>query len=234
MANRCRFGTMDTYEDALRDAYLEKLYDEFGPEWAKDHITELNAEAIRAFTNERMQSYYLKHPNLAQAAVGMMKEMTDLIKDHPVAALLFATSSIEITIRDLLVKPMLSGLVHNETVAQLVVGLAPREIGSDGFKGLLFGMLKKVADVDLATHRRDGSNRMLWEEYRELQAERNKLIHSGISPSRQALAVFDSVALEFLNVIFPRVLHKLGIQITGYLMIGRDREVENGESDSPE
>ena len=221
-----------TYEDAQADAYLEKLYNEFGPEWAEEHTAELNAQAIQAFTSERLQSYYLNHPDMAKTALGMVREMTNLLKEHRIAALLFAASAVEITIKHLLVKPMLSGLVHNETVAEIVMGLTPREVGSESFKVLLFGVLKKVAGIDLATYRRNGSNRTLWDESQQLYRERNKLIHGGASPSSEALESFDSIATEFLNVVFPKVLRNLGLQVTGYLMITTDSEIRDEESDS--
>ena len=181
-----------------------------------------------------MQSYYLNHPDMAKTALGMISEMNALLKEHRVAALLFAASAIEITIKHLLVKPMLNGLVHNEPVAELVVRLTPREVGSDGFKDLLFGVLNKVAGVDLVTYKRGGSNRTLWEECKQLRNERSKLIHDGVSPSAETLAFFDSVAIEFLNVIFPKVLRNLGLVVTGYLMITTDSECREVESDSLE
>jgi hypothetical protein len=45
-----------TYEDAQEYAYHEKLYNEFGPQWAQEQLVELNAQAIEAFTNDRLQS----------------------------------------------------------------------------------------------------------------------------------------------------------------------------------
>ena len=223
-----------TYEDAQADAYYEKLYNELGPEWAEEHASELNTQAIHDFTNERLQSYYLKHPDMAGAALAMMGEMGGLIGGHRIAALLFATSAVEITIKHLLLKPILNGLVHNERVADLVMGLAPRETGSDGFKALLFGVLNKVAGVDLATYRRSGSNRTVWDEWKQLQKERNNLIHDGSAPSAETLAFFDSVATEFLNVIFPKVLRRLGLEVTGYLMIAVGSESLEDEKDSLE
>ncbi len=223
-----------TDEDAQADAYYEKLYNELGPEWAEEHASELNTQAIQNFTNERLQSYYLKHPDMAGAALAMMGEMGSLAGGHRIAALLFATSAAEITIKRLLVTPMLNGLVHNETVADLVMGIMPRETGSEGFKTLLFGVLNKVAGVDLATYRRSGSNRTLWDEWKQLQRERNNLIHDGTAPSAETLTFFDSVAAEFLNVIFPKVLRKLGLEVTGYLMIAVGSECLEDETDSLE
>ena len=72
-----------------------------------------------------------------------------------------SASAVEITIRHLLVKPILNGLVHNEAVADVVMALAPWQTGSEGFKALLFGVLNKVADVDLTTYKRAGACRTL-------------------------------------------------------------------------
>jgi len=44
---------------------------------------------------------------------------------------------------------------------------------------------------------------------------------------RETLTFFDSVAIEFLNVIFPRVLRNLGLDATGYLMIRREDKTDN-------
>jgi hypothetical protein len=112
-----------------------------------------------------------------------------------------------------------NGLVHNEAVADVVMALTPGQTGSEAFKSLLFGILNKVADLDLATYKRVASNRVLWDEWKQLQKERNDLIHDGASPSSEALGFFEAVATEFLNVVFPKALASLGLKVSGYLMI---------------
>ena len=215
-----------TQEDADREQFYESMYNEFGPQWADEHADELYRkhydDAVKEFTAERLQSYYLKHPDMAKAAIGMMEESTALHPKHPNAALLFAASAVEITIKHLLVKPIVNGLVHNEAVADVVVSMTPVQTGSEGFKKLLFGILKKVADVDLASHKRAGSNRTLWDEWMQLQKARNDLIHDGIPPSADTLGLSSAVGVEFLTVIFPSVLATLGLKVSGYLMIGAD------------
>jgi hypothetical protein len=156
---------------------------------------------------------------MAKTAIGMMEEANALSQKHPNAALLFAASAVEITIKHLLVKPIVNGLVHNEAVADVVMALTPDQTGSTGFKNLLFGVLNKVAGVDLATHKRNGSNRTLWDEWMQLRKDRNDLIHDGVPPSSDALRFFEAVAVEFLNVVFPKVLATLDLKVNGYLMI---------------
>jgi hypothetical protein len=207
-----------THEEAAYDEYLTRLYNEYGPEWAQEHELELYqkhyAQAIQAFTTDRLQSYYLNHCDMAAPVIQMMMEMELLTSQHRAAALLFAASSIEITIKHLLVRPILSGLVHNEAVADIVTTLTPRETGSDGFRDLLVGVLHKVAGIDLTTYQRPGSNRKLWDEWKQLRAERNRLIHDGVPPSQDTLAFFEAVAVQFVNVLFPNVLRNLGLFIT--------------------
>jgi hypothetical protein len=210
-------------EDAELEEIYDSMYQKFGPQWAEDHAEELYrqhyADAIKEFTAQRLQSYYLRHPDMAKTAIGMIEEASALGKGHPNAALLFAASAVEITIKHLLVKPIVNGLVHNEAVADLVMATVPAQTGSDGFKSLLFGVLRKVADVDLATYKRPGTRETLWDEWKQLQRDRNHLIHEGASPSIEAIASFEAVAFEFLNVLFPRVLGTLGLKVSGYLLI---------------
>src|SRR5262245_37086737 len=112
----CLDDTRGDYEAEVGARYLK----EFGHELDKEHYE----QAIKEFTAERLQSYYLKHPDMAKTAIGMLEEATSLHKKHPNAAVVFAVSAIEITIKYLLMKPILNGLVHNEAVADLVVAMA--------------------------------------------------------------------------------------------------------------
>jgi len=219
----------DTYEDAQADDYLNELYNRFGPEWADEHRAELNDQAIQAFKSERLQSYYLAHPDIARAPLTMMVKMEALLSVDRPAALVFAVSAIEITIKHVLVKPILSGLVHDEAVADLLMDLVPRDVRSKPFRQITFGTLKKVVGVDLVDYRRKGATKTLWEEYTQLLEERNRFIHSGALPSSETLAIFDLVAIEFLKTLFPKTLETLGLHVTGTLLIAEDSGVDDEE-----
>src|SRR4051812_27210473 len=55
-----------------QDEFYDRLYKEFGPQWVDEHADELYRQhyddAVREFTTERLQSYYVMHPDLAQPA----------------------------------------------------------------------------------------------------------------------------------------------------------------------
>jgi hypothetical protein len=50
------------------------MYNEFGPQWADEHAEELYCrhydDAVKELTAERLQSYYLRHPDMATTAIG--------------------------------------------------------------------------------------------------------------------------------------------------------------------
>lgn len=200
----------------------EQAYEDFVKQILKDHGDELfdehYHEAVQQFTDERLKSYYLKNPALARPAIEMFDEAVELKQGHPKAAFLFFMIATEITVNQLLVRPIVNGLVHNEAVADIVVKLTPYT-GSENFKDLFFDILSKLVGIDMTKYRRDGSKLSLWNEWRGLQKERNILVHSGAKPSAEGLKLVEDVALELLNVLYPMVLGKLGLKVNGYLLI---------------
>src|SRR5437016_11002375 len=105
--------SMEPWE-AEEEAALQNLYNEFGPEWAAEHRDELFQQAVREFTADRLKSYYVAQPRLALPALDSLKESQSLLASHPKAALVFAMTAIEVTIKTVLLKPIVFGLVHTE------------------------------------------------------------------------------------------------------------------------
>lgn len=90
----------DDWEDEARweaeqEAAAEEHFEKQGREWVRDNAAELAREffednyeeAVRVFTSERLQSYYVKHPNLAVPALEALNYARTLISTHSRAAL---------------------------------------------------------------------------------------------------------------------------------------------------
>jgi len=81
-------------EEAAEEAFHGRLYNELGPQWAEDHAfgpyEDHYKEAIKEFTAERLKSYYVAHPNLAEAALNSLMYADSLMASHPKGALVFA------------------------------------------------------------------------------------------------------------------------------------------------
>jgi hypothetical protein len=206
-----------TREDAEREAAYDRLYNEIGPQWMEDHGQELYQEhydeAVKEFTAERLKSYYVAHPDLAQPAVGSLAEATVLLQSHPRASLVIATTAMELAVKVVLLQPIVFGLVHNEGLAGFITELATKHTGMERFQNLLTAILAQFGGVDLKSFTRLNSTKTLWKEIDEVQRVRNAAIHRGETVSASAANLAVAVATTLLNEIFPQVLRKLELHL---------------------
>ena len=101
-----------TEEEARYEQAMEELYEEH------------SKQAIEEFTAERLQSFYLNKPLLAKPSFDALVESRSLLRSHPTAALVFAASATEVSLKEVLLKPVVYGLVHSESAAGLIAELA--------------------------------------------------------------------------------------------------------------
>src|SRR5258706_1301538 len=144
-----------TFEDAMRDEAYEAMSRELYPEHRN--------QAIEEFTSERLQSYYLKNPDVAVHGVGSYKEAQSLLEHgHPSACVVFAVTSIEQSLKAALLKPVVFGLIRMESLAALIVDVAMDQNGGlDRYRKLLAGLFKDLAGIDVSAVRREGSQKPL-------------------------------------------------------------------------
>ena len=212
----------DDYDDG-GEAYYDELYKRIGPEWARDHSEELfkehYADAVSEFTSERLQSYYLADPTLAEPARKSLLYAQSLLASFPQAALVFAVTATELAVKTVLLKPIISGLVHTEELASLVAELTTHHTGMGRFQNLLTEILTQFGGVQLMTFKRTGSTKTLWEEMSEVQNARNAVTHKGETSDSGKAALAISVATTLLNEIFPQVLKNLGLYLDASMTV---------------
>lgn len=205
--------------EAAMEAAAEEHFEEQAREWAHDNAAELAREffednyeeAVRVFTSERLQSFYVKNPDLALPASDALDYARTLMPAHPRAALVFATTSTELVIKNVLLKPLISGLVHLEDLALLVGEQSTNQTGLDRFQKLLAGIISEFSSFELSTLKRPSSKQTLWEEIQTVQQARNGVIHRGESFGEELATRSIEIADTLLNVVFPDVLKKLGL-----------------------
>ncbi len=187
--------------DYACDAYMGDLY----AEHAK--------EAIEEFTDERLQSYYLDNKLLAKPALDVLAEARNLITLNATASFIFAAIAMEVGLKATLLKPIVYGLVHTESVAALITDLTISHMGMDRYRRLLSHVLQEQGGVDLDSFKRFGSNKTLWEEIKEVQKIRNLIMHKAESTSDTNAKLALGVASEILEAIFPDVIKKIGFHL---------------------
>ncbi len=191
-----------SWEEAAYEEGMEALYAEFKP------------QAIEEFKDDRLQSYYVANPNLAEAPKRFLAMARQLIPQSPTASFIFSAIAVEVGLKVVLLKPVVHGLVHSESIAEMIADMVVVSTRFDNkFRSLLFRILSEYGSIDLAQYKRPGSLRPLWEEIREIQEQRNKIMHRaddvGDGESQKAI----SVASAVLDELFPSLIKKLGLHL---------------------
>lgn len=203
---------MTTWEEFLNDA----AYDDY---LEKRHLEEIAEEGVDAFSRERLQAYYRQHPTVAQAALSALHTAEVLVDLSASASLVFAAVSLELTIKDAILHPLVYGLVNNEAVAGFVAQYAVGRGGAGRFDRLLLQLLNELADVDLSTYRRDGQTLNLWEEVLRVTRLRNQILHSGQDATRDEAMTALAVSRTLLLGVFPAVIQALDMTTNGDLEV---------------
>jgi hypothetical protein len=201
----------------------EARYDQ----WLVELQSEHSNEAIKEFTVERLQSYYLKDPLLASASSHSLRESRALLPEHPSAALVFGTTAIEVGLKVVLLKPIVYGLVHDASTAGLITDLAVSH-GADKYRNLLFHILSEFGGVDLWKFSRTSSKKPLWEEIRMIQERRNAVLHRAETASNKEAEQSVAIAAVVLEDLFPAVVINLGLHLHNGIRICDDSECKCG------
>lgn len=202
--------------DAAQDAAYEALYEEH------------KEEAISEFTAERLQSFYIENPSLAEPAVRALDEASKLFSSgHFTAAFIFAAIAAEVGLKFVLLKPVVYGLVHSDSAATLITELAVRHTQMDRFKTLLFQILDEHGNIDLHIFKRDGSTVTLWQEIRTVQDRRNSIVHSGGVVSQDQASQAIAIASSILKKIFPAVIKALDLHLHDGVKVCSDYRCES-------
>ena len=188
-----------TWEDARWDEAWDRISKELYPEHRE--------QAIEEFTTKRLQSFYLKNPNILSPGLQMYIEARELQERHPSASYVFATSAIELFLKGSLLKPVVYGLVHNESLAEIIVETALGSSGFERYKKLLSGLFLELVGIDINKVKSIGSDKFLLQEASEVQDKRNKIIHQGIIVGNNDAKYAIGVAYGVLhNIINPMLL----------------------------
>src|SRR3989442_12133888 len=131
--------------DAARDDFYNEIYEQ------------ASKEAVANFTAERLRSYYDKEPTIAEKPFKALAEARQLLQTpHQTAAFIQAAIASEVILKGVVLKPIVHGFIHSDSVAPLIVKLAFTSTGLDRIKELLSKIFQDVGNLDLMTFRRMG------------------------------------------------------------------------------
>lgn len=196
-------------------------YDEFYDAIARELYPEHKAQAINEFTSERLRSFYLGNPMVMRPAVDAIQEGKRLMAEsHFAAALVFFAIAVELLLKATVLKPVVYGLVHSESLADVVVEQTLGQTGFNRYIKLLSKLYFEFAEIDIKSVVRSGASEDLLSECAFLQSTRNKIIHQGAtcgqveanSGLQVAIAVFQMIVVPMLGALRLSVGEKGVIQ----------------------
>jgi hypothetical protein len=192
---------MDTPEEIERDEWYSELYEN------------ISTEAITSFTSGRLRSYYIENPSLAKGVVATYKEARSLVTTSPNAALILFTTTIEVALKTTVLKPVIYGLVHNASIADLVSDLVVKNNGLDRFKDVLSKIMAQYSDVDFDNYKVDGHAKTVWEQILVIQKARNGILHRAEPVTEEMVKLSDEIATTIIIDFLQGILAALNLQL---------------------
>jgi hypothetical protein len=198
-----------TLEDAWQDEAYDRMVDEILASHKDQIIDEVLAshkdQIIDEFIAKRMASYFVANPTLSGIAQSRLDEAKTLLELNASASLIFSASAIEITIKDLLLKPIAIGMVHDDPASELLAELV---VSNRNAHKLLFHALVQYG-LDIDKRKRIGKDVTLWMEIKNIRGVRNKILHDCDSTSKDMAKDAIDVADIMINKIFPYIRSKI-------------------------
>ncbi|HEY6420005.1 MAG TPA: hypothetical protein VIX59_13460 [Candidatus Binataceae bacterium] len=192
------------------DAERDRFFDEVSKELYPEH----RDQAIDEFATECLQRFYLADPNVLVGPLSLLEESRNLIANHSAAALVFASAAIETLVKSALLKPLVCGVVNNESIALVLASsLLDRVTSFENLKKLLFSVIAEHAAIDMRSFKRGDSSTELWQEILSVQRLRNAVVHRGEFPSEADARMGIAVAEFVLDVLFARVVRSVQLHL---------------------
>lgn len=194
-----------------QDADADALFDQIRKEVYREH----KAQVIEEFVKERMQSYFLKCPEILQRPDDCFHHAGQLKEKSPRCALVMYATTTELFLKSVILKPTLYGMFHNEKVAEEIVEIVTRQRGGLYYKPL-DELCLQVAGIQLDEIR--GVDTKLWCEVKDMHGIRNEVLHKGedVEPEK----------VEKARKITRLVCHRLVVPV----LFNLDLDVAKNES----
>lgn len=192
------------------DAAMDEAYDRLSEELYPGH----KMQAIIEFTHERLRSYYLQDKKLLVPAIRTYKTAESLLQLQQYGpALVFSVTAIELFLKACLLRPVVFGMVHSESIADLVVESALSQTGFKRYEKLLTGLFKELTQLDINAIKRTGLSKSLLEEASALQERRNLVVHRGIEVAKDEASEAFVVSKAVFENLLSVVLTELGLSV---------------------
>ncbi|EKO3432562.1 hypothetical protein NTH35_004180 [Vibrio fluvialis] len=202
-------------EKILNDKYLEELDDEV---WQTESLwlyLDKRDEFSKQYSTDLVKEYYLGTPLLANNVRNTVRAMVTVQDVEPLSSLVMAMTSLEVLTKNIILRPFMTGMLHNGSLAEFITKQVLSQNGLDRFNNLLYWIIDEhLEGCDASDIKFISGKKTIWQTRSELQKIRNEVIHKANSCSDQDAQNAYDLFKQF-DILTTRLLSSLGI---GYSM----------------
>lgn len=193
-----------------QDAAMDEFYEQISRELYDEH----KEQAIEEFTEEKLRSFYRHNPSVMRPAVDAIQEGNWLL-DHErySPSVVFYVSAIEMLLKATILRPVLYGLIHNESLAEIMINHMLGQTGVQRYENLLAQLFDQLCDIDVTKVSREDTRAKLFVECRELQKVRNNITHKGVFCGKAGAEKAHLVTVALFEKIVQPMLESIGLTV---------------------
>jgi hypothetical protein len=193
-------STFDRYT-TQQELLEEKLEYDYYLDAAFEYETQVIEKGIRKQANDRARKYLSENGDALWRRIDKsLGDAKPLIATHAGASLTLSMTAAELTVRFMILRPLLAGLVIDPVLADRLAALATQ--GLAGRDRELLPHVCQAWGIDLKGQRIWGTTRELWSTYGTLWQIRHDFIHRGTDAStdvaRTAVSCADAIIEQVL------------------------------------
>lgn len=176
--------------------------------------SQLQDDIIEEFKAERLGSYFSDNPQAALPGIAALATARTLLPQNATAGFLFAFISAEFCLSRLFLRPLVFGVVHQETSADILSDLIARGTGwQKSFEKIVFPIIQEHCGIELGNECLDGSGKPIWKQFVGLKDFRNSVVHRAETANAEQARCALSIAQTLMEDVFPRLLATLGYRL---------------------
>jgi hypothetical protein len=209
-----------TEQEAAYEEFIDDLY----RQWEAEYSQEIKNRGVEEYLGDLLKSYYLSNTQIAQIPLRRIREAESLLGTNASASLALGYSAIEIGFKNLILRPMVTGFIHETSVASLIAEIVVSRSNTGHFSKLLEVILPyvRVADRGMLTvaERQD----TLWAHMERIKERRNVVLHRGEEATQEEANAALMIAKLIIEKIFPRLLENMGLKLEGEIISARSEK----------
>jgi hypothetical protein len=183
--------------DALREEGMAALYEDF------------KIQHEQEFIFNSIEKFYENNRDIVKVPLQNLSEAKRLFENkYYTSAFIHAAISIEVGIKSVVLKPILYSLAFDSGAGNLLYEQTFKRKSLKVIDSFYYDVLEGITGLDFNTKTRNANKPTIWNEWKNIQTRRNKVMHEGIAVEMDVSKDSIDMACYVCDEIIPTVLDR--------------------------